>query len=151
MPRDRRDVADRHRALLVLLDELFVAMDGVHDDAAARLGLHRSDLAALTVLAESDEPLPIGRIGERLGLGRPAMTALVDRLAEDGHVRRLADPDDGRRVLVELSPAAAKLGRTVLREVGDRVRAALADVAPDHLAAAEAVLGRLPAAIRGDG
>ncbi len=34
------------------------------------------------------------------------MTAVIDRLAKAGYARRLGDPNDRRRVLVELTPLA---------------------------------------------
>lgn len=43
------------------------------------------------------------------GVAQPGMTQLVTRLERDGLVRRLASPEDGRVVLVEVTPAGKQL------------------------------------------
>jgi DNA-binding MarR family transcriptional regulator len=50
---------------------------------------------------------------------QPAITLLVNRLAERGWLRRTPDPQDGRAVLVELTPA----GRTLLDQIRAEFRA----------------------------
>ena len=98
------------RARARLLDEvdaLFVALDLEHDRLARDLGVARSDLTALVVLDAADGPVGLAELGRRLGLGRPATTALADRLAARGLVRRVPDPDDRRRVRLVLSDDAA--------------------------------------------
>ncbi len=53
--------------------------------------------------------LPIGKIGERLQVHPASATNAVQRLEGDGLVRRVANPDDGRSVLVHLTPAGRDL------------------------------------------
>jgi DNA-binding MarR family transcriptional regulator len=45
-----------------------------------------------------------GELGRRLGVSKQAAGKTVDRLAEIGYVERWADPADGRRKLVRLTP-----------------------------------------------
>ena len=45
-----------------------------------------------------------GEIAERTGLATASVTALVDRLEQRGFVRRVRDPKDRRRVIVEPVP-----------------------------------------------
>jgi DNA-binding MarR family transcriptional regulator len=56
---------------------------------------------ALAVLLEG--PHPQGDLAARLHLQKSTVSRLVDQLADDGWARRIPDPDDGRRVLVQLS------------------------------------------------
>lgn len=49
--------------------------------------------------------LPVGKVGERLQVHPASVTNAVDRLENGGLVRRLRHPDDGRSVLVEITPA----------------------------------------------
>ena len=45
------------------------------------------------------------------------MTSVLDTLERKGYVQRLADPDDRRRVLVEVTPAAQAVLDRMLPEV----------------------------------
>jgi DNA-binding MarR family transcriptional regulator len=74
------------------------------DDAIGRaLGLNPADLRGLDWLA--DGPKSAGELSAGTGLSSAATTALIDRLAEKGYVRRVADAADRRRVLVEMTSA----------------------------------------------
>ena len=68
--------------------------------AAAQYGLGISEMKALGVLLR-EGPAAAGRLAVELGLTTGAVTGVIDRLARRGLVRRTADPDDRRRVLVE--------------------------------------------------
>ena len=58
--------------------------------------------------------LSAGELAEEMGLSSGAMTNRLDRLEEAGLVRRIADPDDRRGVLVEPTAAGhAAWDRTV--------------------------------------
>jgi DNA-binding MarR family transcriptional regulator len=69
-----------------------------HADAA---GLHPTDMYALNILA-LDAPLTAGALAERTGLTTGATTRLIDRLEQGGYVRRVPDPGDRRRILIEV-------------------------------------------------
>ena len=74
---------------------------------ADKVGLSPSDLECLGFLSH-EGPVTAGRLGELTGLTSGAVTRMIDRLEGRGYVRRRADPDDRRRVMVELIPARAK-------------------------------------------
>lgn len=82
----------RHYAAYVLLNQAI----------AASLDLHPTDVQVLSLLAMEDRPQPVGVIAAITGLTTGSATRVVDRLERAGHARRVADPDDGRKVLVEL-------------------------------------------------
>src|ERR1700743_519707 len=48
-------------------------------------------------------PMAAGRIAELSGLSTGAVTGVIDRLERAGYVRRVRDPHDRRKVLVEVS------------------------------------------------
>jgi DNA-binding MarR family transcriptional regulator len=73
---------------------------------AGGAGLAPNDVQCLAFLAEAGAS-PAGRLAELTGLSAGATTRMVDRLAQAGYVRRLADPADRRHVLVELVPERA--------------------------------------------
>ncbi len=49
------------------------------------------------------------------------MTALVDRLERAGYARRVRDPDDRRRVLIEVSPTVHRLSAEIYATAEDAV------------------------------
>jgi DNA-binding MarR family transcriptional regulator len=67
---------------------------------AERLGLAGTDVECLELLLEEGR-LTVGRLAEMTGLTTGSATRMVDRLEQAGFVRRVADPVDRRRVLVE--------------------------------------------------
>ncbi|MET8634306.1 MarR family transcriptional regulator [Streptomyces sp. NPDC057746] len=80
---------------------------------AHRNGMHPTDVRALIALMDASragEEMTAGRLGALLGLNSAGTTALVDRLERLGHVRRVRDGRDRRRVLVEVDERAVELG-----------------------------------------
>ncbi len=68
---------------------------------AIRFGLTESDIEALEVLLDTGSATA-GRLSELMGLTTGAVTRVIDRLEQAGYVRRVPDPADRRRVIVEL-------------------------------------------------
>lgn len=68
---------------------------------AGLVGLHSTDLECLDLLLLAG-PTTAGRLSEHTGLTSGATTAVIDRLERAGFVRRRRDPNDRRRVLVEI-------------------------------------------------
>lgn len=56
----------------------------------------------------------IGGLAETLGVSRPAVTQLVDRLVRYGLVERRHDPEDGRVVLVDFAAEDREAARRIL-------------------------------------
>ena len=70
---------------------------------AESLGLHATDWECVTLLEEAlPDRLTAGRLAELTGLTTGAITGVIDRLEASGFVRRERDPDDRRRVVLEL-------------------------------------------------
>lgn len=70
--------------------------------AAARLGMTITDLQVLDILERSG-PSTAGQLADLTGLTTGAITGMLNRLEETGLVRRERDPNDGRRVIVQLA------------------------------------------------
>jgi DNA-binding MarR family transcriptional regulator len=68
----------------------------------------------LYTLSKCPEPLRISELNRHVLLSQPALSRLVDRLAERGLLARQADPADGRGVRLALTGA----GRELQRQVG---------------------------------
>jgi len=74
---------------------------------ADKVGLAPSDLECLGYLEDAG-PMTAGRLSELTGLTSGAVTRMVDRLEAKKYVRRHGDPEDRRRVIIELVPGRAK-------------------------------------------
>ena len=72
-----------------------------HESIAKRLGLNVTDHKCLDLILRGGA-LPAGELARRSGLTTGAITGVIDRLEKAGLAKRVADPKDRRRVLVEL-------------------------------------------------
>lgn len=73
------------------------------DEAAARgLEVNRTDARCLDIV-ERLGPVSAGWLATEAGLTTGAVTAVIDRLVAKGYLRRVADPNDRRRVMVEIT------------------------------------------------
>lgn len=71
-----------------------------HQAVADVLGLHITDHKCLDLIHRFGA-MPAGRLAELTGLTTGAVTGIIDRLEEAGYVRRVDDPKDRRRTIVE--------------------------------------------------
>ena len=98
----------------------------------------------LYTLSKCPGPQRLSDLNRHVLLSQPALSRLVDRLAERGLVERLADPADGRGVRLALTVA----GRDLQRQVGGRharsvARAMTAGLTPAELRQLEALCRKL--------
>ena len=90
LPDDAHEIYLRYLAAVVL-----------HGQASASaVGLGGTDLYALSALSSAGSMTP-GELAGRTGLTTGATTRLIDRLERGGHVRRVPDGADRRKVRVE--------------------------------------------------
>jgi DNA-binding MarR family transcriptional regulator len=75
------------------------------------LTLARYEVLMLLVFSRSGA-LPMGKVGERLQVHPASVTNAMDRLEKQGLVERRNDPNDGRRLLANITTK----GRTTARE-----------------------------------
>ena len=78
-----------------VIDELFCQL----------VGINRTDARCLDIL-EQEGSMSAGRLARESRLTTGAITAVIDRLERAGYARRVPDPADRRRVLVEATPEA---------------------------------------------
>src|SRR5215813_10296094 len=72
--------------------------------AATRIGVTVTDMQVIDLL-ESAGPTTAGQLADLTGLTTGAITGMLNRLEEAGLVRRERDPNDARRVSVQLVPS----------------------------------------------
>ena len=82
-----------------------------YDEAVGRTyDLNASERLCLSFLWTG--PQTASAVARQIGLTPAAVTALIDRLEKRGFVRRKADPNDRRKVLVEAAEQALRLTET---------------------------------------
>jgi len=84
------------------------AMTQAYRPLLAPLGITYPQYLVMLVLWEQDG-LSVSQLGERLALDSGTLTPLLKRLEAAGHVQRLRDADDERRVRLRLTSAGRAL------------------------------------------
>ena len=132
-------VASDVRALSAASDHIARAFAHQHD-------LGPNDFRALLQIMVSESgghPSNPGELGQSLGLSSAAMTYLVERMINSGHIRREPDPRDRRKVVLRYDEPGMNVAREFFGPLGAHTREAMADLPDDDLAAAHRVFGAL--------
>jgi DNA-binding MarR family transcriptional regulator len=98
------------------------------------LDLTMAQLKALFALAGGG-PMPVGALGQALGVQLPAASHAADSLVRLELARRYEDPEDRRRTFVELTPRAQTLIEAMREGRRGLFRGWLAELSDDDLAA----------------
>lgn len=115
----------------------------------SRFGLSRGEVGALSALRIAGPPhrLSPTRLGKGLMLSSAGVTSRIDRLERRGLVRRLADPDDRRGVIVELTDEGLAVVDAAVAAITDSDRQLLDRFDQQDLADLERLLRRLLAVL----
>ncbi|MEV0355449.1 MarR family winged helix-turn-helix transcriptional regulator [Nocardia sp. NPDC050697] len=108
--------------------------------------LRPTDFRALMHIATADiegDPVTAGRLAKLLGISTAAVTYLVERMIESGHIRRDTDAADRRKVLLRYADHGMDVARGFFTPLGTRTRAAMAALPDEDLAAAHRVFSTL--------
>ena len=111
---------------------------------AIRFGLSESDIEALEVLIDTGAATA-GKLSDLTGLTTGAITRVIDRLEQAGYVRRVPDPTDRRRVIVELVPERMSAVEATMTRVTDRSASEIGHYSEAELAVINDFLGRMAA------
>ena len=131
------DVDRVRRGFALLLRRFTVELDAVGERFATVHGLGRTAVRALVAImdaARRGEALTAGTLGQAVELSSASVTALVDRLERFGHVRRVRDAADRRRVGLEMTESAMAAGGEFFGGLNRDLLAPLADYSDDQLA-----------------
>ena len=101
-------------------------------------GFRRGDAAVMRVLLR--EPLPVGRLGEALGVTRQAARKVADALEQRGYATTERDSRDARQLNITLTPVGRDYAGAVTAVTEQLNREVAGRVSPAQLAAADAVL-----------
>jgi DNA-binding MarR family transcriptional regulator len=118
---------------------------------ATRHSVNPSDFLALLhilVAENAGTPLTAGQLCDKMGLSAAAITYLVERMINSGHVRRDSDAKDRRKVILRYSDPGLAAARSFFTPLGIHTRSTLSDLPDADLVAAHRVLTAIIAAMR---
>ena len=136
-------VADA-RALAAESDQMGRVFAAVHH-------VRPSDFRALLYILVAENagtPLTSGELRQKMGLSAAAITYLVERLINSGHIRRDSHAGDRRKVILRYSDPGLATARSFFNPLGMHTRVALSGLPDSDLAAAHRVFAALIAAMR---
>lgn len=96
-------------------------------------------LLHIMVAETAGEPLTAAQLRRRMDVSPAAITYLVDRMIEAGHLRREPDPHDRRKTLLRSEKRGMTLARSFFAPLGAALRSGLAGLSDRDLAAAHRV------------
>ena len=105
-----------------------------------------SDFHALlhVMVAETaGTPLTMAQLRQRMDVSPAAITYLVDRMIDAGHVRRESDPSDRRKARLRYEESGMELAHGFFQPLGAHLRAALAGLPDRDLLAAHRVFSAM--------
>ena len=114
-----------------------------------QVGVPASRFALMRLLAKADEGIGVMALARALGVNAAAVTRQVQEMEREGLVERHADPNDGRRSSLSLSPKGIELFARVHDRGHQLERSLVSVIGAEEMAAATAVLSRLRRYIEG--
>jgi DNA-binding MarR family transcriptional regulator len=104
-------------------------------------------LLHVMVAETAGTPLTMAQLRQRMDVSPAAITYLVDRMIDAGHVRREADPADRRKALLRYENSGMELARQFFTPLGVHLRTALGELSDKDLMAAHRVFSAMLAAM----
>ena len=104
-------------------------------------------LLHVMVAETAGTPLTMAQLRQRMDVSPAAITYLVDRMIDAGHVRREADPGDRRKALLRYENSGMELVHAFFTPLGSHLRSALAELPDKDLVAAHRVFSAMIAAM----
>lgn len=115
--------------------QMIRSVEEAQERAARQGGLHPTDFRCIGYLHARAEPVSPKDIIAYLGLTSGSGTALIDRLEKASYIRRIANPQDRRGVLVALDTDAAVDIIALHDRIQARYHQATADLSDENLRA----------------
>lgn len=108
--------------------------------------VNNSDFHALLhimVAETAGTPLTPAQLRQRMDLSPPAITYLVDRMIEAGHIRREPDPADRRKWMLRYEESGMAMAHSFFKPLGGHLSVAMTELSDSDLAAAHRVFSAM--------
>ncbi|GAA4736802.1 MarR family winged helix-turn-helix transcriptional regulator [Phytohabitans rumicis] len=119
---DNRGISAALVRLSFLVQRLYAQVCGRHDLSPAQAQL---------MCVIKDQPRGMTELTHMLGLERPGLTGLVDRIERRGLLRRETTRHDRRAVMVALTPRGKEITEAFFAEVTDNLQRVVAHLPAD--------------------
>ncbi|MEU1426725.1 MarR family winged helix-turn-helix transcriptional regulator [Nocardia sp. NPDC005746] len=132
------------RALAAVSEQIGHAFARSHE-------LRPNDFRALVHVATAEAegaPLTAGRLGGLTGVSPAAITYLVERMIESGHLERAIDTADRRRVKLHYTDHGMAVAAAFFMPLANRMREALSPLSDTELETTHAAMLRIITALR---
>ncbi|OYO13791.1 hypothetical protein CGZ94_05670 [Enemella evansiae] len=119
-----------------LVRQLSIATNRYVERVRRDLEMTRSDLTAMEMIAtrsRAGDPISPSELATQLQLSASAVTSLVDRLEQMGHVRRGRRSDDRRRQTLTITDNAAAVSGAAFSPLSRAVRSAMERLSDEEL------------------
>jgi MarR family transcriptional regulator for hemolysin len=113
------------------------------DQRLKPIGLSQGKWTTLVHLAWGGNKLTQKQIAARIGIEEGSLAGLLDRLQEDGWIKRKSSPHDRRCKTVHLQPRSTKVLTQIFATAQELRHELLADIPPRDLQTCMAVLTRI--------
>jgi DNA-binding MarR family transcriptional regulator len=100
-------------------------------------------LLHVMVAETAGTPLTMAQLRQRMDVSPAAITYLVDRMIDAGHVRRESDPADRRKALLRYENSGMELAHKFFAPLGIHLRNALGELPDKDLVAAHRVFNAM--------
>lgn len=144
---DRRsDRAELEKLMSADMRAITAQSDRIGRHFARQNGVSGTDFHALLhimVAETAGTPLTAAQLRRQMDVSPAAITYLVDRMIDAGHVRREPDPQDRRKTLLRYEKPGMALARSFFTPLGAELRTALADLPDRDLTAAHRVFAAM--------
>jgi len=106
-------------------------------------GLQQNRFFTLLLLSRNPDGLTPSALAERLGVSKPTITGLIQRMERDGLARRNPSPVSRRECIIQLTPEGESLLNDTLPEHYRRVSLILEQLTPGDHATLTAILHKI--------
>lgn len=130
------------RAVMDRLRELAASCDALMNAMSPRMRMNHTDMLTLDLLG-LEHTMTAGRLAGRLKLTTGAITGVLDRLEQAGHVVRGRDAADRRKVLVQLTAEARRSGLSAFRPLAEDFLEVIDQYSDGELKTIERFIGRV--------
>ncbi|WP_243298448.1 MarR family transcriptional regulator [Bacillus litorisediminis] len=123
-----------HRELIGTISQLLrnqsTATIFLHQAIAERLGINPTDHKCMELLLKYGS-MTAGELAVKSNLTTGAITGVIDRLEKANYVRRVKDPNDRRRFIIEIVPDCLPAFEQLFQSIGEET-ASLLNSYSDH-------------------
>jgi DNA-binding MarR family transcriptional regulator len=132
-------------AVFSRLSRIAKQLDRIRAQAIGKSNLTSWEFDVLTVLRRSGAPYELSTktLVQQTMVSSGTMTNRIDRMIEHRLVKRLTDPNDGRGVIVQMTPSGLTLVDVAITRISDAEQVLLADLSANEQAKLSQLLRQL--------